>query len=334
MSTTTEQPNALATREPTRLSQLTGFSDAQINLIRNTVALGANITEVAWFLYNANKLGFEPNLKQIYLIKYGNNPAEIVVGVDGYRKQAADSGEYAGSDEPVYEYDPSDTHQFAAQKYRAPSKCTVTVYRLVKGVRVPFTASVRWTEFYPGDGKAGEQYRKRPHNQMAVRAETHAIRKGFPHQTERLDERRGLPSDWQEAADRYSIEQQIPPAQRAALAATYDRIAGADEQHSYFDLPQEDRSAHAAPAERQEDAGADGPPASSPADDKGMVNRARHPLNHKLAERIETASALGIDTQPYKTPVPSPVSVFEGRIAELERAILAAEGASRDDEPL
>jgi phage recombination protein Bet len=219
MTTTSEPTTALARPEPSKLAQLTGYTDSQINLFRQTVALGANIVEVAWYLYNAKQLGFEPNLKQIYLIKYSDKkPADIVVGIDGYRKQAADSGEYAGSDEAVFEYED------VGQPDGAPSKATVTVYRMVQGQRVPFTASVRWTEFYPGNGPSGEQYRKRPHNQLAVRAESHALRKAFPHQTERLDVRHPLPADWEDAASRYTIEQQTTPQRQKALAGTYDKI--------------------------------------------------------------------------------------------------------------
>lgn len=218
MTTTAEKNgNALATIEYPKLTELTGYSHSQINLIRQTVATGANIVEVAWYLYNAKRLGLEPTLDQIYLIKYGNNPADIVIGINGYRAQADSSRSYAGSDDALYEYED------VGQPKGAPSKATVTVWKMVQGQRVPFTASARWEEFYPGDGRVGEQYRKRPHNQLAVRAESHALRKGFPYQTGRLDTREALPSEWIEAVE-VDAAQHHSPARMAALATKQEQI--------------------------------------------------------------------------------------------------------------
>lgn len=208
---------ALAVPQYSKLAALTGFTPEQINLIRQTVASGANIVEVAWYLYNARRLGLEPTLDQIYLIKYGTNPADIVVGINGYRAQADSSGVYAGSDDPVFEYED------VGQPKRAPSKATVTVWKIVGGQRVPFTASTRWEEFYPGDGKVGEQYRKRPHNQLAVRAESHALRKGFPYQTGRLDTRESLPAAWVEAVQTDETVRR-DPVRQAALAGKQEQL--------------------------------------------------------------------------------------------------------------
>lgn len=231
--------SALATTEYPKLTALTGFSSSQINLIRQTVVSSScTIVEVAWFLYNAKKLGLEPSLDQIYLIKYGNNPAEIVVGINGYRAQADSSGVYAGSDDPAYEYEE------VGQPAGAPSKAAVTIWKIVSGMRVPFTASARWEEFYPGPGKAGEQYRKRPHNQLAVRAESHALRKGFPYQTGRLDIRSDPPTAWVEAAEEDAARPPDPDRTKA-LAARHDEIYGTEDQ-AFADQPSE------LPAERGE----------------------------------------------------------------------------------
>src|SRR5215471_2390904 len=165
----------------TNLSQVTGFPDRVIALIKQTVAPGASPVELATFLYNARRLGLDPMTRQIYFIKYSSNrPGEIVVGINGFRSQAEASGAYAGSDDAEFEYEQ------VGQPKGAPSKATVTVWKIVSGQRSPFTASVRWGEFYPGDGKEGEQWRKRPHNQLSVRAESHALRKAFPQVMERF----------------------------------------------------------------------------------------------------------------------------------------------------
>jgi len=210
-------------QQASRLAQVSGFTDQQIALISQTVAPGATRLELAWFLYNAGRLHLEPTLKQIYFIKYSKDqPGEIVTGIDGYRAKAEESGCYAGSDDPVYEYEQ------VGQPPNAPSKATVTVWKLVQGQRVPFTASARWLEFYPGPGKIGEQYRKRPHNQLAIRAESHALRKGFPHQTQSLEVRQEAPQAWHDAAA-LDESARMDPALVAANARRYDEIFGSDE---------------------------------------------------------------------------------------------------------
>jgi len=204
------------------LSQVTGFNDRVIQLIRQTVCPGASPLELACFLYNAKRLGLDPMTRQIHFIKYSqNDPAEIVVGINGYRAQAEDSGCYAGSDEPVYEYDD------VGQPAGAPSKASVTVWKIVQGQRVPFTASARWVEFYPGEGKKGDQYRKRPHNQLAVRAESHALRKGFPQQTDRF-EIQAAPVDWEVAAQADDRARDAPD-KVARDARRYEEIFDTDD---------------------------------------------------------------------------------------------------------
>jgi phage recombination protein Bet len=210
---------ALERAAPTasRLAQVTGFSDQQISLIAQTVAPGASRLELAWFLYNAGRLELEPTLDQIYLIKYkADQVGEIVIGINGYRAMAESSGSYAGSDDALFEYEDID-------QPRRPSKATVTVWKIVQGMRVPFSASARWEEFYPGDGKIGEQYRKRPHNQLAIRAESHALRKAFPYQTRKLETRAEVPAEWREAAEADETARH-DPALVANNARKYDLI--------------------------------------------------------------------------------------------------------------
>lgn len=210
----------LAIPQRSRLAEVTGFSDAQINLVRQTVVKSADNLEVAWLLYNARLNDADPVLGEIYLIKYDKNSVgQIVPGIALYRKRADSTGEYAGSDRPEFEYeDDGDQHRM---DLGAPSICRVTVYRLVGGQRCPFTGEVRWKEFYPGTGKQGEQWRKRPHNQMSIRAESHALRKAFPrHMAHRIE---ALPADWQAAALAQPV---VDPELVRRNAAKYNHIFG------------------------------------------------------------------------------------------------------------
>ena len=211
--------------QASRLAQVTGFSDAVINLVAQTVAKDATRLELAWFLYNARRLDVDPILGEIHLVKYDKRSAgQIVPGIALYRKQAEDSGVYAGSDRPEFEYDDPDSGR--------PTLARVTVYKVVEGMRCPFVGEARWVEEYPGDGPQGAQYRKRPWNQLAVRAESRALRKGFPRQTRALDVHQSPPEDWQAAAyadERHSLEPPDPEVIKRN-AALYDRIFGEPEE--------------------------------------------------------------------------------------------------------
>jgi phage recombination protein Bet len=151
------------------------FSTDQIDLIRRTVAKDASDEELALFLYTANSRGLDPLLKQIHAVsrydkQAGRKVMSIQVGIDGYRLLAERTGNYAGNDDPEFEY-----MEGAAN----PSSATVTVYKIVQGMRCPFTARARWEEYYPGDSQ-GFMWKRMPHTMLGKCAEALALRKAFP----------------------------------------------------------------------------------------------------------------------------------------------------------
>ena len=144
-------------------SKFKGFTDPEINYARSVCA----------------HLQLNPLLNQIHFVKRKNHSdgtysVTVQVGIDGFRLAAERTGKYAGSDDPVFEYRTNDTQK------KQPSKATVTVYKVIDGVRCPFTASARWEEYYPGEGKMGAMWRKMPHGQLGKCAEALALRKAFP----------------------------------------------------------------------------------------------------------------------------------------------------------
>lgn len=237
-------------RVASNLSLATGFDDRIIDLVRATVCPDATPLELACFLYNAKRLGLDPMTRQIYFIKYSKDkPGEIVVGINGYRAQADSSEVYAGSDPAEFDY--SDA---ALSKRGFPTAATVTVWKIVGGQRVPFAATVKWKEFYPGDGPSGDQWRKRPENQLSVRAESHALRKGFPQQTERLEVQRP-PTNWEEAA-LADARARNAPEKISRDSKRYEEIFGdvieSDKQQNAAAAAIVEQ-AHAAAAQRDED---------------------------------------------------------------------------------
>lgn len=153
------------------LSQF-GWSADEIALMRQTVANGVPEAEFARFLYVARKTGLDPLSNQIHIVKRNSRNAgpsfTVQTGIDGYRLIADRTGKYAGNDDTVFDNE------------EAPLRATVTVWKMVDGVRCPFTATARWDQYYPGDGAPGFMWRKMPHVMLGKVAEALALRKGFP----------------------------------------------------------------------------------------------------------------------------------------------------------
>src|SRR3990167_8379416 len=118
-----------------------------------------------------NCTGPYPFFRQNHFTKRKSKSGEAIVittGIDGFRLTASRTGAYAGSDEPVFKEDE-----------KGPLAATVTVWKLVQGVRCAFTATARWVEYYPGDGPDGFMWRKMPYVMLAKCAEALALRKAF-----------------------------------------------------------------------------------------------------------------------------------------------------------
>jgi len=144
------------------------FTREQIDLIKQTVAKETTDNELALFLYTAKRTGLDPLVRQIHAVKRSGKMS-IQVGIDGFRLVAQRTGCHAGTDDPVYEIG----------KDGLPVKASVTVYRIVNGQRCPFTATARWSEYFPGEAQ-GFMWKKMPFLMLGKCAEGLALRKAFP----------------------------------------------------------------------------------------------------------------------------------------------------------
>lgn len=153
----------------------------QTELIKNTIAKGASDDELKMFLYVCERTRLDPFTKQIHLVprwdgRLGKEVRTPIVGIDGLRSVAERTGSYAGNDDPTFDDEAK------------PTKATVTVYKIVQGIRVGFTASARWEQYVPmsKDKKTGAPYissplwNKMPHLMLGKCAEALALRKAFP----------------------------------------------------------------------------------------------------------------------------------------------------------
>ncbi len=164
---------ALAVVAPKELA----ITPEQVTIARNTVAKGLNDAQFSVYLYNCQRQGVHPLdglIVPIVRTDAGESKLTFVTTVDLLRSRAADTDDYAGSDDPIFEYlDPANVNK--------PTAATVTVWKFVHGEKCAFTATARYDEYYPGE-KQGFMWRSKPHVMLGKCAEGLALRKAFPKQ--------------------------------------------------------------------------------------------------------------------------------------------------------
>jgi len=84
-----DQPNLLP-GEPMK------FNADQVNLIKASIARDCTDTEFKLLLYLAGQYHLDPLRRQIWAVKYGNSPANIFTGRDGFLEIAHRSGQFDG----------------------------------------------------------------------------------------------------------------------------------------------------------------------------------------------------------------------------------------------
>ena len=190
--------------------------DQQNLVIRQFGLQEATPTEIEYFFEVARRTGADPLRRQIYAIMRYNKKEKrkvmsIVWGIDWYRKQAALSNDYAGSDRPVYEGKTDDGN---------PAMCVFTTYKIVQGHRVAFVSEARWAEYAEkGDYGYMGLWKTKPHVMLAKCAEARCLRMGWPEQLAGTYIEEELPSDLITHADNRMSDHQVMVIGALAAAA-------------------------------------------------------------------------------------------------------------------
>jgi len=160
------------------------FGKHQIDLIKNTLMVAKDAQppsddELGLFLAICDRMALDPCAKQIYPV-FRKGKWTVQIGIDGLRAIADRTGQYAGSDEPLFDEGLS-VFEFEHSGRKLPTVCKVTVWKIVSGVRCPFVGVARYSEFVQTfQGKVAKTWDEMPLNQLAKCAESQALRKAFP----------------------------------------------------------------------------------------------------------------------------------------------------------
>lgn len=155
--------------------------------------------------------GISPFSKHIYLLKYGNK-YQTIMGIDGFRFIAERTGLHAGTDAATFDNGLT-LDQCLGKRIAKPRSCSVTVYKIVGGLRVPFKHEVKFNEF-SGSG----QWSKMPFQMIAKVAEAHALKKAFPGALS------GLHTTAEKAAFMETKETGVPQMSDAESKKAFDTI--------------------------------------------------------------------------------------------------------------
>ena len=105
--------------------------------VQEKYAPGANEKEFALFIDQIKANNLDPRKREVYFVKYGNQPGQMITGYLVYGSRATASGHLDGWDVAVSE-----------GKNGKPESATITIHR--KDWKHPFTWTVEATEFNKG----------------------------------------------------------------------------------------------------------------------------------------------------------------------------------------
>jgi phage recombination protein Bet len=157
--------------EVTRVAVVEPDYDAdKISLIKAKVAPNCTDTEFKLLMYMSQKYNLDPLLRQIWAVKFGNSPAQIYAGRDGFLEIAHRSGHFDGMKTDVYYETVKGKDGVEVQKIKG---ATCTVWR--NDMAHPFVSDVLFSEYDTGKNL----WITKPSVMIGKVAESVCLRKAF-----------------------------------------------------------------------------------------------------------------------------------------------------------
>lgn len=163
--------------EPAAAASVAIVEGERLDLLRRTLANGLTDDEFSIFAARCNQAGLDPFANQIHAVKRQGKLC-IQTGIDGFRLIADRTGNYAGSDDPLYEGEAE--YRDGGNTKVAPARATVTVRKIVQGQVFEVTRHAYWAEFFPKNDSEAFMWKRMPHVMLAKCAEAQALRAAFP----------------------------------------------------------------------------------------------------------------------------------------------------------
>ena len=181
----TKRVEAILERETMKFK----LTDADIEVLESSgvIPKGTPPANIEMFARFCKDTQLSPYKRQVHLIKRYSKDGDrytIQTGIDGYRAVADRTGRYAGVDDAKFDEGLSQ-YEVIKSARNHPTTATVTIHKLIGGMRVSFTATAGWLEYcqtFKKDGKESVSglWAKMPFGMLAKCAESLALRKAFP----------------------------------------------------------------------------------------------------------------------------------------------------------
>lgn len=159
--------------------------DLSISAIKQYICPSANISdsEAYMFLTLCQFNGLNPFLRDAYCIKYGSDPAAMIVSKSALMKRAQKNPKYQGIKSGVIVLNQKDEVVERNGEFYLPNEELVAAWAkvFVDGYVEPVYTSVNLREYIKTkDGKPTGKWRDSPATMLVKVAEAHALREAFP----------------------------------------------------------------------------------------------------------------------------------------------------------
>lgn len=189
--------NSLAKKEP-QGAKKTGIVEYDANgvmvslspeLVRNYLVSGnkeaVSINELVVFMNLCRFNGLNPWLKEAYCIKYGNEPAAMVIGKETFQKRAESTPAYDGSTSGIIVETEEGDIKYRIGTFKLPGETVIggfaEVFRKDRAHSCRVEVSMDEYVGRKKDGTLNSQWSKRPATMIRKVALVQALRESFPH---------------------------------------------------------------------------------------------------------------------------------------------------------